>query len=55
MILITVGALISVTESPYGGSGGVTLKYDAAVGGTTILANDLTVSAQVSLTYQLAE
>lgn len=51
----TLGALISVTESPYGGSGGVTLKYDAAVGGTTILANDLTVSAQVSLTYQLAE
>lgn len=52
----SLGTLISVTESSYGGNGGVTLKYDAATAaGTTILANDLTVSAQVTLTYQLAD
>lgn len=34
----------------------MTLKYAAdAAAGTTVLANDLTVSAQVTLTYQLAE
>ena len=53
---ITLGNLVSVNENAYGGSGGVTLKYAAdAAAGTTVLANDLTVSAQVTLTYQLAE
>ena len=52
----TLGNLVSVNENAYGGSGGVTLKYAAdAAAGTTVLANDLTVSAQVTLTYQLAE
>ena len=51
-----LGNLVSVNENAYGGSGGVTLKYAAdAAAGTTVLANDLTVSAQVTLTYQLAE
>ncbi len=52
----SLGDLVSVTENAYGGNGGVTLKYDAtAAGGTTILANDLTVSAQVTLVYTLAD
>ena len=52
----TLGNLVSVNENAYGGSGGVPLKYAAdAAAGTTVLANDLTVSAQVTLTYQLAE
>ena len=52
-----LGALVSVTENASGGYGGVTLNYLAADAstGTTVLANDLTVSAQVTLTYQLAE
>lgn len=52
-----LGALVSVTENASGGYGGVTLNYLAAdaSAGTTVLANDLTVSAQVTLTYQLAE
>ena len=52
-----LGALVSVTENASGGYGGVTLNYLAADAstGTTVLANDLTISAQVTLTYQLAE
>ena len=52
-----LSALVSVTENASGGYGGVTLNSLAAdaSAGTTVLANDLTVSAQVTLTYQLAE
>lgn len=51
----TLGELQSVTESVSGGYGGVSLKYSAAdsAGGTTILADDLTVAAQVTMTFAL--
>lgn len=48
-----LGELVSVQEEPYSTASGVTMKYEAAdaAAGTTILADSLTVSAQVTLTY----
>ena len=51
----TLGELQSVTESISGGYGGVSLKYNAedSASGTAILTDDLTVAAQVTLTFAL--
>ena len=49
-----LGDLVALTEEPYGTSSGVTLKYDSAADmGTMILADSLTVTAQVTAVYTM--
>lgn len=49
-----LGDLVALTEEPYGTSSGVTLKYESAADmGTTILADSLTVTAQVTAVYTM--